>query len=128
MAAESHSFFDFKRVAQISTCYNACTARALPPAVHFPGISSPAENGSSQVNQAGGARKQPTAIVAALRKFQKSLGHLGSLLFSPAYSDGRIRTQNAQVELEVPSFPSDGGLGCITLHREPGGSSLVDAQ
>lgn len=55
------------------------------------------------MNSVGGARKQPPAVVATSRKFQKSLGFFGSLRFSPAYSDGRIRKKNAQVELEVPS-------------------------
>lgn len=62
--------------------------------------------------------------MATLRKFQKSLDYFGSLLFSPAYSDGRIIKQKAQIELEVPLVLSDGSPGCITLHGESGGSNL----
>lgn len=51
----------------------------------------------------------------SFEEVSENLGHFGSLLFSPAQSDGRIRKQNAAVELEVPLVLSDGGLGCITV-------------
>lgn len=66
------------------------------------------------MNLVGEARKQPTAVVATSRKFQRSLGFFGSLRFSPAYSDGRIRKQNAQVELEVPSMMAALGASLCT--------------
>lgn len=73
------------------------------------------------------AEKGPTAFVAILGKFQKTLGHL-TCPSPPASSDGRMRKQNAQVELEMPSVLSDSGLGRVTAHGvgwlQPGRSSV----